>query len=246
MICSFIKYLFLQSDINKIITDVDPKNLRAIRCYEKVGFKFIEETMTPAGLVNLMAINRENSNMTDKIHFEKASLQHQNIIFSWLSEPHMQEFWDNSTEHKDDILNFIHGRKQHYFYGTTQYWVGYMENEPFCFILTDQMLPSQSDLSELHRKHLSKAGHTISLDFGIGNKTFIGKGLAATTLKVFTEFYKRNIDNKADIFFIDPIENNPRASHVYEKAGFEMVGYYYAKQGYFKEEKSYLLVKRLL
>jgi hypothetical protein len=36
----------------------------------------------------------------------------------------MQEFWDNGQEHKDDIINFIHGRKQHYFYGTTQHWGG--------------------------------------------------------------------------------------------------------------------------
>jgi hypothetical protein len=46
----------------------------------------------------------------EQIHFEKASIKHQNIIFQWLAEPHMQEFWDNSPEHKEDILIFINGR----------------------------------------------------------------------------------------------------------------------------------------
>ena len=189
-------------------------------------------------------IKKMLNSLSSSIRFEKAATQHQDIIFSWLSEPHIQEFWDNSQEHKDDILNFIYGRKQHYFYGTTQYWVGYINNQPFCFLLSDQILKEQEDLSDLHRQYLSSHGHTISLDFGIGNKNLLGKGLAAPTLKAFTEFYKNNIDSKADTFFIDPNTNNPRAFHVYEKAGFEMVGYYYAKQGFFKEEKSCLMVKK--
>jgi hypothetical protein len=42
-----------------------------------------------------------------KIHFEKASTKHQDTLFQWLNEPHMKEFWDNSQEHREDILNFI-------------------------------------------------------------------------------------------------------------------------------------------
>ena len=48
------------------------------------------------------------------IHFEKAALKHIDIIFSWLQEKHIQEFWDNSQNHKDDILDFIHKRPQKY------------------------------------------------------------------------------------------------------------------------------------
>lgn len=43
----------------------------------------------------------------DSIHFEKASLQHEGIIFQWLNEPHVQEFWDNSPVHRKDILIFL-------------------------------------------------------------------------------------------------------------------------------------------
>ncbi len=54
MIAEFVKKLFATPGIKKIITDVDPKNQRAIRCYEKVGFKFVKELMTPDGLAYLM------------------------------------------------------------------------------------------------------------------------------------------------------------------------------------------------
>ena len=58
MIHAFIDYLFRDSDIKKIITDVDPKNLRAFRCYEKVGFMFVKEIMTPDGLAYLMNLEK--------------------------------------------------------------------------------------------------------------------------------------------------------------------------------------------
>lgn len=156
----------------------------------------------------------------------------------------MMEFWDNSQEHKDDILNFIHGKKQHYFYGTTQYWVGSIDNEPFCFLLSD-ILEADQELPEIYRKYLSTTGHTMTIDFGIGNKNRLGHGLAAPTLAAFVRFYHEKIDQQADTFFIDPDEHNPRAKHVYEKAGFKEVGEYDVIEGAFKGQVSYLMVQKL-
>ncbi|MCC2624923.1 MAG: aacA [Burkholderiales bacterium] len=184
-------------------------------------------------------------NLTDSIHFEKAGRQHQQIIFAWLAEPHIQEFWDNSQEHKEDIINFIHDRQQHYFYGTTRYWIGFVDNQPFCFLLTDQLTVTQTSLTKLHRQYLSKTGHTITLDFGIGNKAFLGKGLAAPTLEKFIAFYNYYVDPLANTFFIDPDENNSRAQRVYEKAGFKKLGAYEMKEGAFTGQNTYLMVKEL-
>lgn len=178
------------------------------------------------------------------IYFEKAEPKHQEIILSWLQESHMIEFWDNSQEHKDDILNFIYGRKQHYFYGTTQYWVGYVDNEPYCFVLSDIFQPDQ-DISDVHRQFLSKSGHTIGIDFGIGNTKHLGKGLAALTLKLFVEFYHQDVDKLADTFFIDPDEKNIKAQHVYDKAGFKKVGEFYGTAGAFIDHKTHLMVRKL-
>ncbi len=185
--------------------------------------------------------------MSDKqinIKFKKADLSHIDTIFAWLNEPHMMEFWDNTQEHKDDIVNFIHGRKQHYFYGTTQYWVGYIDDEPFCFLLSD-IFEADQDLTELHIKYLSEKGRTIGVDFGIGNKHFLSKGLASPTLAMFVTFYHEQIDPTADTFFIDPNQNNPRAKHVYQKAGFEWVGEYEAQYGAFDKEMMDLMVKKI-
>lgn len=185
------------------------------------------------------------TNNKNTIHFEKATLVHKDIIFEWLAEPHVREFWDNSQEHRDDIINFINGQKQHYFYGTTMYWVGYCDHQPFCFVLSDELSADQEDLTELHRAHFSKDGKTISLDFGIGTRDFLGKGLAAPTLMAFTKFYQGEIDSKADTFFIDPDENNPRAQHVYEKAGFKVIGKAVPQKGYFIGSKSFIMVKQI-
>lgn len=54
MISEFISYLKSNFEISKIITDPSPDNQRAIRCYEKVGFKSVEEIDTPDGRELLM------------------------------------------------------------------------------------------------------------------------------------------------------------------------------------------------
>lgn len=181
----------------------------------------------------------------EQVHFAKASHSHIDTIFGWLAEPHMMEFWDNSQEHKDDIINFINNNPQTYFAGTAKYWIGYFNDEPYAFILSDILQKEQTDLSELHCANLSQTGHTIALDFGIGNKKFLGRGLAAPTLMAFMQFYTGSIDPKADTFLIDPDENNPRAIHVYTKAGFIKVGGFNVTQGAFIGHHSDLMVKRV-
>lgn len=183
---------------------------------------------------------------SSKITFEKANRKHQEIILGWLSEPHMMEFWDNTQEHKDDILNFINGRKQHYFYGTTKYWVASFNNHPYSFLLTDEIKSSEKDLPDLLRENLSKTGNTISLDFGIGDKAFLGKGLAVPTLKAFIKFYQSQVDRAADTYFIDPDEHNPRAIHVYLQAGFKIVGKEQpATKGGFIGQRAFLMVQTM-
>lgn len=49
----------------------------------------------------------------NSIHFERASLKDKDIIFQWLHKLHVRELWDNSQRHRDDILDFMNGRKTH-------------------------------------------------------------------------------------------------------------------------------------
>lgn len=60
MIKKFIQFLFQNPAITKIITEADPTNLRAKRCYQKVGFREEREINTPDGKSILMVINRHS------------------------------------------------------------------------------------------------------------------------------------------------------------------------------------------
>lgn len=180
------------------------------------------------------------------LNFKKATIDNLDTILSWLDSPHVQEFWDNSQAHRDDLIFFVEGKqnKRTYFDGVFDYWVGFQEDEPFAFLLTSIVTKAQ-EMNDLWQRHLSNTGHTYTLDFCIGNKEYLGKGYAAPTLHTFTQFLKKDIDPLADTFFIDPNENNPRAQHVYTKAGFNSVGSYAMEGGFFDGEKTFLMVKRL-
>jgi len=70
--------------------------------------------------------------------FKPVAQHNLNTVLSWLDEPHMQEFWDNSDAHRADIQNFVNGRKMpaKYFNGVFSYWIGFIDESAFCFILT--------------------------------------------------------------------------------------------------------------
>ncbi len=183
--------------------------------------------------------------LISSIRFEKVNQQHQKTIFGWLDETHMQEFWDNSQQHRDDIIHFINGRltPSPYFRGIFTYWVGIINNEPFSFILTAEV-HSNDNCEPIWHEQISQTGKTYSIDFGIGNKNYLGQGLAATTLKKFTVFFQEQVDPLADTFFIDPNENNPRAMHVFEKAGFRAIGDSTVKEGIFTDQQKVLMVMK--
>ena len=162
--------------------------------------------------------------MTNEITFEKATIAHKNIIFSWLAEPHIQEFWDNTQGHKDDILNFMGGRKNPSTYcdGKYVYWIALASGQPYAMLMTIQET-NQNDIGELKLSHLSKTGNTYGLDCMIGNSEYIDQGYGSKTLIEFVDFFREAFDKKADTFLIDPASNNSRAKRAYEKAGFKHV-----------------------
>jgi predicted acetyltransferase/RimJ/RimL family protein N-acetyltransferase len=156
------------------------------------------------------------------IHFAKVTVDHLDTIFSWLTEPHIMEFWDHSREHKDDILNFVQGRKTPSAYagGEYVYWTAFLEHEPFGMLMTIRETYA-SPINEEKLDRLSKTGHTYRLDYMIGSLKFFGKRYGAKTLSEFIDFFQKEVDLKADTFLIDPEQNNPRAKHIYMKAGFD-------------------------
>lgn len=58
MVRAFIAQLFADSTVTRIQTDPSPENRRAIRCYEKAGFRRVREIVTPDGPALLMICER--------------------------------------------------------------------------------------------------------------------------------------------------------------------------------------------
>lgn len=183
-----------------------------------------------------------------EIKFKRASVEYKQNVLRWLKEPHVKEFWDNSPEHRDDILIFMKGRKEPspYWNGIFDYWIGFVNDEPYCLLMTSEIKPAQSDLPTVWKTYLSKSGRTFSIDFMIGNREYLGRGLGGPTLEAFTKFIQEVIDRSIDTFFIDPADSNPKAKHVYEKGGFKVVATFYRDCGEEKNVKHYLMIKNRL
>lgn len=158
------------------------------------------------------------------IHFEQVTDVHISTILNWLAEPHVMASWDNSDAHKDDILNFVNGRVEPSSYcdGQYVYWIASFDDQPFAMLMTIHET-GEADIGIEKISRLSKTGNSYGLDYMIGNPQFLGKGYGAKTLTSFLDFFRREVDPKADTFLIDPTIDNPRAKHIYEQAGFEHV-----------------------
>jgi RimJ/RimL family protein N-acetyltransferase len=58
MVRQFVARLFADPRVTKVQTDPSPDNARAIRAYEKAGFRRVREILTPDGPALLMIVRR--------------------------------------------------------------------------------------------------------------------------------------------------------------------------------------------
>lgn len=58
VVTALVKLLFRDPTVTRIQTDPDPTNMRAIRCYEKSGFRRVKTIVTPDGPALYMLLER--------------------------------------------------------------------------------------------------------------------------------------------------------------------------------------------
>jgi aminoglycoside 6'-N-acetyltransferase-1b/aminoglycoside 6'-N-acetyltransferase-2 len=59
MVKDFISFLFNELNANEVLVDPRPDNFRAIRCYEKAGFKQVQPITNPDGPAIMMVVKRQ-------------------------------------------------------------------------------------------------------------------------------------------------------------------------------------------
>ena len=68
MVRQFVAGLFEDPEVTQVQTDPSPRNGRAIRAYEKAGFRRVGEVMTPDGTALLMRVRREEFEQSGAAH----------------------------------------------------------------------------------------------------------------------------------------------------------------------------------
>ncbi len=102
-----------------------------------------------------------------------------------------------------------------------QHWVGYDGDKPFVYLITSNVF--KNERSE-YTQYSQTNGFIITLDIFFGEPDHLGKGLAVPVIK---EFLMSQFADVAEVF-IDPEASNHKAIHVYQKAGFHIVGEFIA------------------
>lgn len=147
-----------------------------------------------------------------RFQFKPVDIAHRALVHHWLALPHVTEWFygqglQNTLDHLDA---FLKGQS------ASQYWLAFDNDRPFAFLITSSIDKPEDELSHW----CSKEGEAITLDMLIGDTNYLGKGLATDVIR---EFLTSQFPYVTEVL-IDPEATNARAIHVYQKAGFKILG----------------------
>ncbi|WP_347251865.1 GNAT family N-acetyltransferase [Legionella sp.] len=151
--------------------------------------------------------------------FRKVDKSDYNLVYDWLKKDHVKPyFYDEGLANTLNNLRLFVNGKNHNGRYSFEHWIAFFQNQPFAFLMTSR-IDGPYDAQDDYDKWYEEGKETISLDLLIGEEAFLGKGLAAKMIRAFLleQF------SFADKIIIDPAEENARAVHVYEKAGFKKI-----------------------
>jgi len=151
-------------------------------------------------------------------YFSPVTINDKPLILHWLKQDHIKEWIHgkglmNTLRGLDKFLvNQVDNFKQS---KDTQHWIGFVDGEPTVYLLVTNVISG-----DIYAQYCKKSERAITLDIFLGNRNYLGKGLADVIIKTFIKAHFNDID----VIFIDPEQKNLRAIHVYEKVGFKKTG----------------------
>lgn len=170
-----------------------------------------------------------HQNLTPTITFRPATSSDEERILQWLKRPDVAIWWQDDGRTLRDLRLFVKGKTSEF-----QHWLGFIGETPYAYLMTSEVTAED----ELCWRHREPEGRALTLDYLIGDESFLGKGLGAQTLKAFAESQAQNVTT----FMLDPNPENERAVHVYEKVGFRKVEEFTPDSGPFSG-KPHILMK---
>lgn len=164
---------------------------------------------------------------TFRFNFKPALEVQRELIHAWLEQDYVSQWIHGSG--LQDTLNGLEKFFQYQAEGRdlgrqceiTQHWIGYDGDHAFVYLLSSNVFKNEASD---YARYSQSDGLAITLDIFIGNPSYVGKGLATQIIK---EFLASQFSDVAEVF-IDPEKANERAVHVYQKAGFHIVGEFLA------------------
>jgi len=145
--------------------------------------------------------------------FQLVDAAHRSLVHSWLHQPHVAEwFYGQGLENTLNHLDVFISQGSSFF----QYWLAFDQNHPFAFLITSSVNKPNDAIS----RWCEEEGSAITLDLLIGDLHYLGKGLSTRLIK---EFLSSQFPDVTEVL-IDPEASNTRAVHVYQKAGFKILG----------------------
>ena len=151
------------------------------------------------------------------MQFFQVERKHQQIILDWFKMEHVKEFYygeglQNTLHNLELYCQGINNNGKYSF----DHWIAFLGDDPFGFLMTS---PLEKANNPNNAECYVKDKQTFTLDLLIGPKEFLGRGLAS---RMIQEFILDKYSH-ADYFIIDPAKSNPKAIHVYAKAGFQTI-----------------------
>lgn len=155
-------------------------------------------------------------NHTD-FSFKELTVDYEPLVLSWLKMPHVNEWFhgvglENTIQ---GIRSYLEGKRLNH-----KGYVLFFKEVPFAYIMVNQLTKDDYvSPTSFYKKWIEKDFQYITMDLFIGDKEYLGRGLASPMISVFIATHCADVKG----IFIDPESTNHKAIHVYEKVGFQKI-----------------------